>query len=78
MRREVSFKNEANNARRCAELLAQTPELRDHVHVPRVFGKPEGFEESDRIMAMEYIEGACRCGTTVFMDVSFTEELDWT
>lgn len=59
MRLETSFKNEAKNARRCAELLAQTPELRDDVYVPRVYGTAEGCEESDRIMVMEYIDG-CR------------------
>ena len=62
MRLETSFKNEANNARRCAELLAQTPELRDDVYVPRVYGTAEGCAESDRIMVMEYIEG-CRWGS---------------
>lgn len=59
MRLETSFKNEANNARRCAELLEQTPELRDDVYVPRVYGKQEGCEESDRIMVMEWVDG-CR------------------
>ncbi|ORY29120.1 putative mitochondrion protein [Naematelia encephala] len=59
MRYETSFLNEASNARRCAELLAQTPELRDDVYVPRVFGAPEGCKESDRIMIMEWVDG-CR------------------
>lgn len=59
MRKETSFKNEANNARRCAELLAQTPELRDSVYVPKVFGEAEGCRESDRIMVMEWVDG-CR------------------
>jgi len=59
MRLETSFKNEAKNARRCAELLAQTPELRDDVYVPRVYGAAEGCEESDRIMVMEWVDG-CR------------------
>lgn len=57
MRLETSFKHEADNARRCAELLAQTPELRDDVYVPRVFGEAEGCKESDRIMVMEWIDG---------------------
>ncbi|WWC64250.1 uncharacterized protein I303_106859 [Kwoniella dejecticola CBS 10117] len=59
MRLETSFKNEANNARRCAELLAQTPELKDDVYVPRVYGEAEGCRESDRIMVMEWVDG-CR------------------
>ncbi|EIW66956.1 hypothetical protein TREMEDRAFT_34176 [Tremella mesenterica DSM 1558] len=59
MRAEVSFIHEASNARRCAELLAQTPELREDVYVPRVYGKSEGCVESDRIMVMEWIDG-CR------------------
>ncbi|WVF67199.1 hypothetical protein IAT40_001947 [Kwoniella sp. CBS 6097] len=59
MRRETSFKNEANNARRCAELISQTPELKDDVYVPRVFGEAEGCKESDRIMVMEWVDG-CR------------------
>jgi aarF domain-containing kinase len=59
MRRETSFFNEASNARRCAELLAQTPELRDDVYVPRVYGKEEGCAASDRIMVMEWVDG-CR------------------
>ena len=58
MRLETSFKHEAGNARRCAELLAQTPELRDDVYVPRVFGEAEGCKESDRIMVMEWVDGA--------------------
>lgn len=57
MKLETSFKHEANNARRCAELLAQTPELRDDVYVPRVFGESEGCKESDRIMVMEWVDG---------------------
>jgi len=57
MRLETSFKHEADNARKCAALLAQTPELRDDVYVPRVFGKAEGCAESDRIMVMEWVDG---------------------
>lgn len=59
MRLETSFKNEAMNARRCAELLSQTPELRDDVYVPRVYGEEEGCKGSDRIMVMEWVDG-CR------------------
>jgi aarF domain-containing kinase len=59
MRLETSFTNEAANARRCAELLAQTPELRDDVYVPRVYGEDEGCKESDRVMVLEGIDG-CR------------------
>ena len=59
MRHETSFLNEAHNARRCAQLLSQTPELRDDVYVPRVYGEAEGCRESDRIMVMEWIDG-CR------------------
>ncbi|ODN75109.1 hypothetical protein L202_06324 [Cryptococcus amylolentus CBS 6039] len=59
MRYETSFIHEAGNARRCADLLAQTPELRDDVYVPRVYGKDEGCQESDRVMVMEWVDG-CR------------------
>ena len=59
MRLETSFRNEANNARRCAELLAQTPELRDDIYIPKVYGAAEGYPESDRIMVMEWVDG-CR------------------
>ncbi|KAK8843490.1 hypothetical protein IAR55_007150 [Kwoniella newhampshirensis] len=59
MRLETSFTNEANNARRCAALLAQTPELKDDVYVPRVYGEAEGCKQSDRVMVMEWIDG-CR------------------
>lgn len=59
MRLETSFINEASNARRCAELLAQTPELRDDVYIPRVYGKAEGCEEGERLMVMEWVDG-CR------------------
>lgn len=59
MRNETSFLNEAANARRCADLLAKTPELRDDVYIPRVYGKEEGCRESDRIMVMEWVDG-CR------------------
>lgn len=57
MRLETSFKHEADNARRCAQYLAQTPELRDDVYVPRVYGEAEGYKESDRVMVMEWIDG---------------------
>lgn len=59
MRLETSFLHEAANARKCAELLAQTPELRDDIYVPKVFGKGEGYPESDRVMVMEWVDG-CR------------------
>lgn len=59
MRLETSFLHEASNARRCAEFLAKTPELRDDVYVPRVYGKDEGCVESDRVMVMEWVDG-CR------------------
>ena len=59
MRLETSFSHEASNARRCAELLAETPELRDDIYIPRVFGNDEGCRESDRIMVMEWVDG-CR------------------
>ncbi|WVQ81633.1 hypothetical protein IAT38_003757 [Cryptococcus sp. DSM 104549] len=67
MRYETSFKHEASNARRCAELLSQTPELRDDVYVPRVFGKDEGCKESDRIMVMEWVDG-CRLNDKAQME----------
>ncbi|BEI98336.1 hypothetical protein CcaverHIS631_0306350 [Cutaneotrichosporon cavernicola] len=59
MRLETSFLHEAANARRCAELLAETPELRDDIYVPKVFGKAEGYPESDRVLVMEWVDG-CR------------------
>ena len=59
MRLETSFTHEAANARRCAELLAETPELRDDVYIPRVFGEAEGCRESERVMVMEWVDG-CR------------------
>lgn len=59
MRFETSFIHEASNARRCAEFLERTTELRDDVYVPRVYGKDEGCLESDRVMVMEWIDG-CR------------------
>jgi aarF domain-containing kinase len=59
MRLETSFMHEAANARRCAELVAQTPELRDDIYVPRVFGRAEGYPESDRVLVMEWVDG-CR------------------
>jgi len=59
MRFETSFKHEAANARKCAALLAQTPELREDIHVPHVYGADEGYPESDRIMVMEWVDG-CR------------------
>ncbi len=54
MRLETSFLHEANNARKCAALLAETPELRDKVYVPKVY--PE-VAQSDRVMVMEYVDG---------------------
>jgi aarF domain-containing kinase len=66
MRLETSFKHEAGNARRCAELLAQTPELRDDVYVPRVFGEAEGCKESDRIMVMEWVDGVRSVNLSMF------------
>ena len=59
MKNETNFIHEASNARRCAELLTQTPELKDDVYVPRVFGKDEGCRESERIMVSEWVDG-CR------------------
>ncbi|KAL0247555.1 hypothetical protein I308_103625 [Cryptococcus tetragattii IND107] len=59
MRFETSFIHEASNARRCAEFLERTTELRDDVYVPRVYGKDEGCLESDRVMVMEWVDG-CR------------------
>ena len=59
MRFETSFIHEASNARRCAEFLERTTELRGDVYVPRVYGKDEGCQESDRVMVMEWVDG-CR------------------
>ncbi|ORX38948.1 mitochondrion protein [Kockovaella imperatae] len=59
MKNETNFQHEAGNARRCAEFLSQTPELKDDVYVPRVFGESEGCRESQRIMVTEWIDG-CR------------------
>ncbi|TXT13586.1 hypothetical protein VHUM_00953 [Vanrija humicola] len=59
MRHETSFNREARNARKCAAYLAQTPELADDIMVPKVYGKEEGYPESDRILVMEWVDG-CR------------------
>ncbi|KAL7421425.1 hypothetical protein Q5752_004311 [Cryptotrichosporon argae] len=59
MRLETSFTHEADNARRCAELLARTPQLKDDVYVPRVFGEAEGCKGGERVMVMEWVDG-CR------------------
>lgn len=59
MRLETSFLHEAANARKCADLLAETPELREDIYVPKVYGKAEGYPESDRILVMEWVDG-CR------------------
>ncbi|WVO18224.1 hypothetical protein L204_105931 [Cryptococcus depauperatus] len=67
MRFETSFTHEASNSRRAAELLSQTPELRDDVYIPKVYGKVEGCMESDRIMVMEWVDG-CRLNDKVQME----------
>ncbi|GMK56670.1 hypothetical protein CspeluHIS016_0305100 [Cutaneotrichosporon spelunceum] len=59
MRLETNFLHEAANARRCAELLAATPELCDDIYVPKVYGRAEGYPESDRVLVMEWVDG-CR------------------
>lgn len=59
MKLETSFSHEAANARKCAELLARTPELKDDIYVPKVYGRQEGYPESDRILVMEWVDG-CR------------------
>lgn len=56
---ETSFMHEAGNARKCASYVAQTPELKDDIYVPKVYGKAEGYPESDRILVMEWVDG-CR------------------
>ena len=76
MRLETSFKHEADNARKCAELLAQTPELRDDVYVPRVFGKPEGCAESDRIMVMEWVDGVRSVSSAITRPIKLTCRLN--
>jgi len=54
MRLETSFIHEASNARTCSALLAETPELRDKVYVPKVYDEVAG---SERVMVMEYVDG---------------------
>ncbi|KAJ9118281.1 hypothetical protein QFC22_004192 [Naganishia vaughanmartiniae] len=56
MRLETDFLNEAINAQKCAAFLADTPELRDKVYVPKVY--PE-VASSERVMVMEWVKG-CR------------------
>ena len=76
MRLETSFKNESYNARRCTELLSQTPELRDDVYVPRVYGAAEGCEESDRIMIMEWVDGCRYVYSPADFDTADTDRLN--
>lgn len=54
MRLETNFLHEAENAQKCAEYLAKTPELRDKVYVPQVYPEVAGTE---RVMVMEYVKG---------------------
>jgi aarF domain-containing kinase len=56
MRLETDFLNEATNAQKCAAFLADTPELKDKVYVPKVY--PE-VASSERVMVMEWVKG-CR------------------
>lgn len=66
MKLETSFSHEAENARKCAQFLALTPELRDDIYVPKVYGKKEGYPESDRILVMEWVDG-CRWVSGLFV-----------
>jgi aarF domain-containing kinase len=54
MKLETNFLHEAHNAKKCAAFLADTPELRDKVYVPRVYSEVFGTE---RLMVMEYVKG---------------------
>jgi aarF domain-containing kinase len=54
MRLETNFLHEAHNAQKCAAFLADTPELRDKVYVPKVYPEVAGTE---RVMVMEYVKG---------------------
>lgn len=56
MRRETSFRIEADNASRTAALLKETPGLRDEVYIPGVLSELS----TDRVLVMEYIEGGVR------------------
>jgi aarF domain-containing kinase len=58
MRLETNFLHEATNAQKCADFLANTPELRDKVYVPKVYSE---VASSERVMVMEYVKG-CRYG----------------
>ncbi|KAG6879184.1 hypothetical protein C0992_004542 [Termitomyces sp. T32_za158] len=53
LRQELDFVNEANNARKTAEFVANEPRLADNVHIPRVY--PE--YSTKRVMTAEWIEG---------------------
>lgn len=54
MRLETDFLHEATNAKRCRELLAQTPELKEKVYVPKVYDE---VISGNRVMVMEYVKG---------------------
>ena len=54
MRLETNFLHEAQNAQKCAAFLADTPELRDKVYVPKVYPEVAGTE---RVMVMEFVKG---------------------
>lgn len=56
MRLETNFLNEATNAQKCADFLANTPELKDKVYVPKIYSE---VASSERVMVMEYVKG-CR------------------
>jgi aarF domain-containing kinase len=56
MRLETDFLNEAINAQKCAAFLADTPELKDKVYVPKVYSE---VASSQRVMVMEWVKG-CR------------------
>lgn len=53
LRQELDFVNEANNARKTAEFVANEPRLADSVRIPRVY--PE--YSTKRVMTAEWIEG---------------------
>ncbi|KAF9530080.1 ABC1 family-domain-containing protein [Crepidotus variabilis] len=53
LRQELDFVNEAKNACRTAEFVAQEPQLRDKVYIPKVY--PE--YSTKRVMTAEWIEG---------------------
>ncbi|KAL7409302.1 ABC1 family-domain-containing protein [Mrakia frigida] len=55
MRKETSFLNEADNARKTIRYLETTPSLRGKIHVPAVYSDLS----TDKVLTMEYVD-ACK------------------